>query len=178
MRSRPSEKSIIVLRAVADGKSLAEAGKLIGRSATTVRQMLFRLCRAIQMPSDISEIQSNKVAYLQIIGDMQLKPDIKLNHKIAYNLLKALKISDQEELTPKYVSNVSAFQLLDEGLTLTAVADVQIWLVQHGLSLKPKPPQNQTEMVAVKRSIALLDAFHFDAKIIRQQIAQLESNDD
>jgi hypothetical protein len=176
MRKQPSENSIAVLRAVVEGKSLVEAGRLISRSPTTAGQHLIKACRAIGMPSDLSEIRKNKAAYLGKIKDVQTSLVTDLNHKIASNLEHALKIPKSQNLTPQYASNISASQLAHEGLTYIAIAEIQMWLRRNGLSLKQKPPQAGHETVAVKRAVALLDAFHFDAKSIQKQLANLESS--
>lgn len=176
MRKLASENSIAVLRAVAEGKSLAEAGRLVSRSSTTARQLLSEACRAISLPSEISEIRKHKANYLEKINRLPVIPVLDLNHKIANNLSDVLRIS-LKDITPKYTSNISASQLAQHGLTFTAISEVQIWLKKHGLSLKKKVPQTNNETVAVTRAVALLDAFHFDVRLVQQQLANLESSD-
>lgn len=175
MTSLLSENHIIAFKAVAEGTSLAQTGKLIGKSSTTVNQYLAQVCRAIQIPFDLSEIRKNKSSHLEKINHVRTQPVLDLNHKVANNLQSALKIASPQDLTPKYASNVAASQLLTAKLTLIAVADTQIWLSKSGLSLKKKPPQTHIELNAAKRAIALLDAFHFDTKLLQQQLAHLET---
>lgn len=100
-------------------------------------------------------------------------PALQLNHKIAYNLTEALKLRNIEELTPRYLSNISAAQLLSAGVTLVAVSDAQQWLVKNGASLKRRPPESSVEIQAVQRAVATLDAFHFDTESIRSQLSFL-----
>jgi hypothetical protein len=82
------------------------------------------------------------------------------------------------ELSPKYISNISASQLLESGLTFVAVGELQAWLVGHQLSLKRSPPQSPGEVKAVKHAIEILDAFHFDTNLVRKQLAVLLSPSD
>lgn len=104
-------------------------------------------------------------------------PANELNHKIAYNLVHALKLKSLEELTPDYLSNICASQLMAAGITMTAVAETQMWLKRHGHSLQRKPPENWLEIQAIKRSIAILDAFYFDAGAVQTQLERFESDD-
>ncbi|MEN9479845.1 MAG: hypothetical protein RLZZ298_1240 [Pseudomonadota bacterium] len=106
----------------------------------------------------------------------EFHPAKKLNHKIFNNLFEALKLKHPEDLTPRYLSNLSASQLLSVELTLVAISEGQEWLVEHGTSLKRKPPQTPEEMQAVKRAIGILDAYQFDVSIIRQQLAYLKND--
>ncbi|MDL2284966.1 hypothetical protein LJC19_07490 [Oxalobacter sp. OttesenSCG-928-P03] len=167
-----------VLRAVAEGKTLTEAGKLIGVKATRASQLLSKICRELKLPNDLSEIRSRKEEYIQKIistEDNQLPP---INQNIAYSLAKALRLKKVGDLTPQYLSNISASQLVNAGVTFIALADAQRWLVRQGMSLKRHPPENKTEILAVQRAIATLDAFHFDTSLVRSQLHYLESNDD
>lgn len=104
-------------------------------------------------------------------------PARQLNHKVAGNLASALRLKTLEELTPKYLSNISASQLLDAELTLIAIADAQRWLVANGTSLKRRPPESKAELEAVERAIATLDAFQFDTAVVRAQLHLLQHGD-
>jgi hypothetical protein len=172
-------RSKTVLIEVAAGKSLAQAGKAIGKSGTTANQVLAKLCRTIQMPHSLSEIRENKEEYFKKIEALSTNSSVEqLAPNMAKNLASALQLRQLAELTPDYVSNVTASQLLSAGLSLIAVAEVQIWLTKSGKSLSRKPPNNQTETSAASRAIALLDAFQFETKAIHKQLAHLTCNDD
>jgi len=167
-----------VLRAVAEGKTLAEAGKSIGVSGGGARQLLSKICRELKLSPDISEIRRCKDEYLQQIGALENNPVSQLNPKIAENLANALLLKKADDLPPKYLSNISASQLLNAKQTLVAVAEAQEWLIRNGTSLKRHPPENNVEMQAVRRAIATLDAFQFDTAIVRAQLQYLQNGDD
>ena len=99
----------------------------------------------------------------------------QLNHKIVYNLVDALKLKNIEDLTPQYLSNISAAQLISAGLTMVAVAEAQQWLMNNRTSLKRRPPESTAEIQAVKRAIATLDAFQFETENIRSQLNFLQN---
>lgn len=101
-------------------------------------------------------------------------PILQLNPKVAHSLASALGLKQMDELTPKYLSNISAAQLLSAGVTMIAISDAQQWLVKNGTSLKRRPPESNDEMQAVQRAIATLDAFHFDTEGVRSQLNFLQ----
>jgi hypothetical protein len=101
-------------------------------------------------------------------------PVLQLNHKIAYSLADALRLKQIEELTPKYLSNISAAQLLSAGVSIVAVSEAQQWLLKNGTSLKRRPPEGNVEIQAIQRAIATLDAFYFDTERIRSQFNFLQ----
>lgn len=166
-----------VLRAVAEGRTLKEAGAAVGVGGNAARGMLYRICRELRLPSSLSDIRNNKEACLAALGVSEDHPVIELNSKIAYSLQEALRLKTAEEVAPKYVSNLSASQLLANGLTPTAVSDIQCWLVQHGTSLRRKAPEEGAETTLVRRAIDLLDAFHFDTKKVQEQFDHLISEE-
>lgn len=165
-----------VLRSIAEGKTLAEAGKAIGTSGGRASQLLAKICRELKLPNDVAEIRRRKDEYLRQIGSAN-HPVSQLNPKIAENLARALRLKNVEGLTPEYLSNISASQLLNANQTLVAVAEAQEWLVHNGTSLKRRPPEGKTEMQAVKRAIATLDTFQFDTAIVRKQFRHLQDGD-
>lgn len=174
MRSNASAKS--VLRAVADGKTLTEAGTSIGVGVGRARQLLNKICRELKLPNGVSEIRRHKEEYFQLIGKLENSALIQINPKIAENLARALGLKKLDDLTPKYLSNISAAQLLNVNLTLVAVAEAQEWLVRHGMSLKRRPPENGVELQAVQRAISTLDAFQFDTSLVRSQFCHLQGS--
>lgn len=176
MRSNARAKS--VLRAVADGKTLTEAGRSIGVGAGRARQLLIKVCRELRLPDSIVAIRRRKAEYLQQLENDEDNAIISLNPKIAENLARALDLKKVDDLTPRHLSNISAAQLLNAGLTLIGVAEAQEWLVRHGMSLKRRPPENGFELQAVQRAIGTLDAFHFDISLVRSQLHFLRSGND
>ncbi|QNM95512.1 hypothetical protein [Chitinimonas koreensis] len=166
-----------MLRAVAEGQTLADAGQLIGKSAGWAGRLLSQACREIGLPSEIRTIRDRKDEYLEKLGEPERNPVDELNSKVAVNLASALRLKGVGELTPVYLSNITASQLLGEDQTPVAVAEAQDWLVRHGTSLRRKPPESEMEMREVRRAIAILDAFHFDVAHLRAQYEHLQCND-
>lgn len=104
-------------------------------------------------------------------------PDYRLNPKVVASLVAALRIRSSDKLTPEYLSNISAAQLLNAGVTPVAVAQAQEWLMRNELSLKRAPPDNAQQVKAIAQAIALLDAFHFDTVAPKAQLEWLSGGE-
>jgi hypothetical protein len=166
-------KSIAVLKAIVAGKTLVEAGEVVNVGTGRARELLFKICREFRLPYVVSEIKSNPKPYLEKLDNLPENLLIGLRSQLVEDLVNVLKVKNLSELSPKYISNISASQLLESGLTLVAVGELQAWLVGHQLSLKRSPPQSNAEIKAVKHAIEILDAFHFDTKLVRKQLGIL-----
>lgn len=175
---KSNARGTIVLRAIAEGKTLNDAGKLIGVSGNRASQLLYRICRELDLPSEIADIRRQKEECIKKLEGLENSTLAELNPKIAENLARVLRLGKVEDLTPEYLSNLSASQLLTANLTLVAVAEAQEWLVKNGTSLKRRPPEGKVEMQAVQRAISTLDAFQFDTTLVRSQLQFLIDCDD
>ncbi|WP_445367095.1 hypothetical protein ACH5Y9_18285 [Methylomonas sp. BW4-1] len=164
-----------IIRSIANGGTLKAAGESIGVSDTRASQILHRYCRHIGLSSIVSEIKSNPSIYLDKIGEITEIEKCPIPQKTIRDLVWKLKLSSEDQLTPKYLSNITATQLLLADVSLTTVSDLQEWLQNSGLSLKRHAPERNEEIKAIRRAVNLLDAFCFDISTIRDQFSHLIS---
>lgn len=169
-----NDKRAAMLKCVAEGGTLKEAGATASISATRASQLLARLCREMKLPSSVDDIRADPKKYLAQLEELKQKPQFELRKALVHDLIFKLKLKAPADLTPKYVSNISASQLFSNGISLVAVTEIQEWLSRQGLSLKRRPPETDREVTEVKRAIALLDVYHFDIAILREQLQHLE----
>lgn len=172
----PNSRKVKVLEIVSNGGTLSDAGKAIGVTGKRARDLLTRLCREIKMPNSLDDIRKKKQDYLDEVEKLKKTPRIELRKSLVYKLVDVLKVKEDTELTPKYLSNITASQLLDNGVTLVAISEIQNWLKKSGVSLKPSPPKDDSEIKYVKQAIAILEAFHFDMSTPKSQLAYLLEN--
>ena len=86
-------------------------------------------------------------------------------------LFRSLRSSRQ--LTPAVLAQVSASQLINQGVSIIALADLQEWLLKHDLSLMHGPPITDIDFREARKAIALLDAFDFDTESLEWQMNHL-----
>jgi len=174
----PNSKKAEILRAVAGGANLKEAADSLGiDSGSRARDLLSRLCREMKMPDSVKDIQANPRAYLDKIDEMARSPRFELRRDLVKRLMQVLRVRDALEITPQYLSNITASQLLQNGLTTVAIAELQEWLSKHDLSLKKRAPESDQEVKEVRRALALLEAFHLDTENARRQLSHLLSDE-
>lgn len=173
----PNSRKAEILKAVASGASLKEAADSAGISGSRARDLLSRICREMQMPDSVKDIQANPCAYLDKIDEMARSPRFELRRDLVKRLMQALRVRDVLEITPQYVSNITASQLLQHGITTLAITELQDWLSGHGLSLKKCAPKSDQEVKEVRRALALLEVFHFDTENARRQLSHLLSDE-
>jgi len=173
-----NDRRAAMLKCVAEGGTLKEAGATASISAGRVRQLLANLCRELKLPFSVDGIRADPEKYLGRLEEFKKRPQFELRKALVNDLLFKLNLKTEAELTPKYVSNISASQLLSNRVSLVAVTEIQEWLSKHGLSLKRRPPETDQEITEVKRAIALLDVYHFDTAILREQLQHLENEGD
>ena len=89
---------------------------------------------------------------------------------LVHKLVQILKLKDEKELTPQYLSNFTASQLTSVGITPVAIVEIQEWLSHFKLSLKIKAPQNEDDVKKVKQAIAVLEVFQFDTRAVNEQL--------
>ncbi len=171
-----NDRKASVLRCVAEGKSLKEAGAAVSISAESARTLLANLCRELKLSSSLDDIRTDPKKYLTRLDEFKSSPKFELRKALVHDLIFKLKLKAESDLTPKYVSNITASQLLGNGTTLVAVTEIQEWLMKHGLSLKRCPPETDKEITEVKRAIAVLDVFYFDTASLKEQLQHLESD--
>ncbi len=85
-----------------------------------------------------------------------------------------LKLRSADELTPPYVSNITAETLLSHVVTETGLVEIQEWMLANGLSCKRKLPEKNEYMRAVQKAIILLDAFGLDVSLLRAQLKTID----
>lgn len=173
-----NNKRSAMLKCVADGGTLREASEMASVSSERARQLLVRLCRELGLPFSVDEVRADPKKYLTRLEEFKKKPQFELRKALVHGLLPKLKLKTETDLTPKYVSNLTASQLLNSGVTLVAVTEIQEWLSTHGLSLTRRPPETDQEIMEIKRAIAILDVFHFNTAILKEQLQHFEGDDE
>ncbi|WP_298621815.1 hypothetical protein [uncultured Zoogloea sp.] len=166
-----------ILRAVAAGKTLKNAGEEAGISAGQTVNNLHRICRALGLPYDLKAIRSNP-EYLSRLDKLLSNPASGLRSLLVDRLVQALLLSTKAELTPEYVSNLTASDLIRSGITLGAIAEIQEWLQGYDRSLRRKAPESDEEIREVRRAISLLNAFYFDTDRLEVQYDNLTGKND
>ena len=174
----PNSVKAKILRSVAGGATLSQAGTTAGISTARARTALGSLCRTLRLSADSEAIQAQPQKYLEALLEFESKPQFELRRTLVDKLKEVLMLRSAAELTPQYLSNITASQLLERGVTLVAIAELQEWLYSHDLSLKRRPPETESDIREAQRAIALLDAFHFDTDILEQQLANLVQEED
>ncbi|MGL5632608.1 MAG: hypothetical protein ACRDD3_09615 [Azovibrio sp.] len=173
-----NDRKIMVLQHVAEGGTIKEAGAAAFISAGRASQLLANLCRELKLSSSLADIRTDPKKYLTRLEEFKHRPQFELRKSLVHDLIFKLKLKSEDDLTPKYVANISASQMLNSGVTLLAVTEIQEWLSKRGLSLKRRPPETNKELTEVKRAIAVLDVYHFDTAFLRKQLQNLEGEND
>lgn len=165
---------IIVLKAVVAGSTLSQAGASVGISASRARDMLPRICREIGLSSSIKDIRSSPDIYIKAINNLEKKPVIDLRSRLISSLISVLQLNDVNDLTPQYLSNITSSQLIERGVSMIAISEIQEWLSSNDTSLKQSQPKNNSEIKMVKQAIAILDSFKFDTSFIKDQLSNID----
>ena len=163
-----------ILIAIAKGQSVAEAAKPYGLSYAQARGALSRFCPHIKLRWDLEEIRANPKKYIDAALAIIASPKNALRRVLRDDLVFQLKLRSPNELTPQYVSNITAETLLSHGVTETGLVEIQEWLLANGLSCKRKFPEKNEYMRAVQKAIILLDAFALDVSHLRAQLKTID----
>ncbi len=163
-----------ILIAIAKGQSVAEAAKPYGLSYAQARGALSRFCPHIKLRWDLEEIRANPKKYIDAALAIIASPKNALRRVLRDDLVFQLKLRSPDELTPQYVSNITAETLLSHGVTETGLVEIQEWLLANGLSCKRKLPEKNEYMRAVQKAIILLDAFGLDVSHLRAQLKTID----
>ena len=115
--------------------------------------------------------------YLRCAAELEQSPAHELRPELRRSLVGALMLRSPSELTPRYLANLTASQLLAAGLTLVALADVQKWLNHHGRSLKRGSIETKEDVRAISNAISLLDAYGFNIDEAKRQLQHIQSED-
>ncbi|WP_150132148.1 hypothetical protein [Dokdonella koreensis] len=170
----PNIKKAQVLLAVAEGQTVVAAARAAGLSPAQGKSAVVTICRVLGMAPDVAEIRANPVAYRDAAQGIIDDPKQSMNKDLRGRLVRGLKLRNPDELTPHYVSNLTASSMLTAGFTWTTVADTQAWLVAHGLRFKPQAPKEGGEAQAALRAVLLLDAFGLDVKAAQDALCELD----
>ncbi len=170
---QPDNIKAKILAAVARGSALSEAAKEIGLTGSQARSAVSILCRKENLSSEISEIRNNPDKYLALALRITNTPQYALREELRRRIFNNLRLKSADEITPKYVSNLTAAMILEAGITEVGLSEIQEWLVTNGTSLKKRAPETQ-HMSLVKRAIFLLDSFGFDTETVRNQLSGLD----
>lgn len=162
------------LIAIARGQSVAEAAKANGLTYAQARGMLPRFCSGLKLRWDLEEVRANPQRYIDAATAVVAAPKNALRKVLRTNLVCQLKLRSSDDLTPQYVSNITAATLLSNGFTETALVEIQEWLLANGLSCKRKFPETDEYIRTVQKAITLLDAFGFDISIPTAQLKNID----
>lgn len=163
-----------VLAAVAGGSSLSDAARANDLTPGQGRDAVSRLCRNFKLSPDISDIRANPKTYLELASRITSDPRHALRKELRSRIQRLLQLRSIDELTQKYISNLTAAMVLETGITEIGLAEIQEWLVDNGASLKLQAPSKHEHMVSVKRAIFLLDSFGFDTTMVSSQLKGLD----
>jgi len=166
----PNSVKAQLLRDVANGKSLKQAAADAKLSLYSANNALIRLCRTLNLPHHVKSIQAEPQRYLDALDEREQMPEFSLPFDLAHRLRVALHLRSDTELTPQYLSNITASQLLDCGFSLIAIYELQRWLGAKGFSLKRSPPQTDHEIKEVEKAITVLYLFYFDMTLPQRQL--------
>lgn len=162
-----------ILIAIAEGQSVAEAAKSFGLSYAQARGALPRLCRGLRLRWDLEEIRANPKKYIDAAVAVVSSPKNALRKILRNDLVFQLKLRSPDELTPQYVSNITAETLLSIGVSEIGLVEIQEWLLANGLSCKRTLPEKDEYLRSVQKAITLLDAFGFDVSSPKAQMINL-----
>lgn len=165
-----------ILRAVLNGSTLAEAARQEHITTARGRSALQQLCRRLRLPAEVSEIQAHPERYAQALAEFEASPEIGLGRALATKLTTALTLSSPVQVTPAYLSNISATQLLERGLTIVNIHQIETWLSGSAKELKRSPPRTDHEIQEASKAIALLYTFFFDVSAAKAQLEHLLSS--
>jgi len=171
----PGSTKAAILRAVVNGSSIAEAARQELIATAQARYALQHLCRRFRLPAEVSEIQAHPERYTQALAEFEASPEIGLGRALTTKLTDALMLSSPMQVTPEYLSNISAAQLLERGLTLINVHQIETWLSGSGKGLKRSPPRTDREIQEASKAIALLHTFFFDVSAAKAQLEHLHT---
>ncbi|MBA4214323.1 MAG: hypothetical protein C0449_14715 [Polaromonas sp.] len=171
----PGFTKAAILKAVINGSTLAEAASQERITNARARSALQLLCRRFRLPAEVSDIQAHPERYAQALGEFEASPEIGLGRALATKLTEALKLSSPKQVTPAYLSNISATQLLERGLTIINLHQIETWLSSSGKELKRSPPRTDWEIQEVNKAISLLHTFFFDVSAAKGQFEKLLS---
>lgn len=172
----PGFTKAAILRAVLNGSTLVDAARQEHITTARARSALQLLCRRFRLPAEVSDIQAHPERYAQALAGFEASPEIGLGLTLAAKLTAALKLSSPTQVTPAYLSNISATQLLERGLTIVNLHHIETWLSSSGKELKRSPPRTDWEIQDVSKAISLLHTLFFDVSAAKVQLENLLSS--
>lgn len=162
-----------VLRSVIAGCSVAQAGKAEKLGTERARTALNRICELLNLPNDLDAIHAEPDLYLESLAHFESLPQFELRTPLVAKLRQVLGLRSCRQLTPAMLAQVTASQLINQGISIVALADLQQWLLKHDLSLRHSPPVTEVDFREARKAIALLDAFDFDTESLEWQMNHL-----
>ncbi len=164
-----------ILRAVANGSTIAQAARQEHIETTKARFAIQHLCRRFHLSPEVSDIQAHPERYAKALAEFEASPEIGLGQALTTKLTTALMLSSPSQVTPAYLSNISATLLLERGLTIINVHQIETWLSGSGKELKRSPPRTDWEVQEASKAISLLHTFFFDVSAAKAQLENLLS---
>ncbi|ELL4312300.1 hypothetical protein QFP33_001602 [Pseudomonas aeruginosa] len=168
-------KKAKILLSVAGGMTVPEAARANDVKPAQARASISRICRNAKLSPEIIDIHANPKKYIDLATKITVDPAYALRKALREQLIDILRLRSPDELTPKYVSNITAEILLKNGITGVAVAEIQEWLMDNNTELKRQAPTSEENIKLARRSALLLTAFGFN---VAEVIDLLNSADD
>jgi hypothetical protein len=172
-----NKQSAEVFRSFLNGSSIAEAAAAADVSYGQARSSIPRMRRRANLPFDYEAMQANPEPYLKWLDGFERDEANELRDGLRRDLVARLSLRSSTELTPKYLSNLSASRLMAAGMTTVAIAETQAWLKRHNLSLKRGAIDDSAAIREINRALLLLDAFGFDVRAASAQLDHVLSDD-
>ncbi|MCM3916215.1 hypothetical protein ACRCQO_15810 [Pseudomonas aeruginosa] len=155
-------KKAKILLSVAGGMTVPEAARANDVKPAQARSSISRICRNAKLSPEIIDIHANPKKYIDFATKIIADPAHTLRKALREQLIDILRLRSPDELTPKYVSNITAEILLKSGITGVAVSEIQEWLMSNNTELKRQAPTSEENIKLARRSALLLTAFGFN----------------
>lgn len=162
-----------ILIAIAQGQSVGDAAQAYGFKYAQARGAFPNFCRRLGLRWDLDEIKTHPQKYIDAALKVISMPQNSLRRPLRVNLIKQLRLTSAEELTPRYVSCLTAEMLLSNGVTENAITEIQKWLLAHNYSIKRKVPNSDEHLRIAEKALHVLDAFGFDMSVAKNQLKTL-----
>lgn len=165
-----------VFRRVVRGFSVAAAAKSVGLTPDQARNAIAKLCVLIKLDNDLTLMRTHPEKYEAALAQVAIGAEHELRPGLRRQLVALLRLRSDKELTPTYLANATASELLAAGITPTALAEIHEWLVKYGTRLKQAPLVSDEDLRTVTRAVGVLEAFGFCPTSIKEHLQGMKVN--
>jgi hypothetical protein len=161
-----------VLIDVAEGATYAEAAQNNNLKVTQIRHAVEKVCRILKLPSELSDIRTNPNTYIEAAKTITEAPKYALRGELRKSLETVLRMRSSDQLTPAYLSKFTASSLLNIGISMISLAEIQEWMANNETSLKHGELDSKA-LNASKMALWVLDAFGFDVQRVHSELNRI-----